>query len=97
MSGSGCVIPGIFSDFHFDIQVGDTRCRSESIAAHGLQRFGISFNRTAVIQSTTLINRLSERMKSALFRGKLIIDKRNKFCTVSMCTKKESHHAESRS
>lgn len=48
MSGSGCVIPGIFSDFHFDIQVGDTRHRSESIAAHGFQRLNLSFNRTVV-------------------------------------------------
>jgi hypothetical protein len=49
MSGSECVTPGIFSDFHFDIQVGDTHHRSESIAAHGLQLFNLSFNRTVVI------------------------------------------------
>jgi hypothetical protein len=54
ISGSGCVIPGIFSDFHFDIQVGDTRHCSESIAAHGLQRFNLSFNRTVVISDGKL-------------------------------------------
>lgn len=33
---------------YFDVQVGDTHRRLESIANHGLQRFTLSFNRTAV-------------------------------------------------
>jgi hypothetical protein len=49
MSGSGWVVPGILSDIHLDVQVGDTHRRSQSIANHGLQRFARSFNRTAVI------------------------------------------------
>ena len=39
----------IFLDFHFYIQVGDTCRRSQSIAALGMPRFTLLFNRTAVI------------------------------------------------
>jgi hypothetical protein len=55
MSGSGCVIPGIFSDFHFDIQVGDNLFPSESIAAQGLQRLDLWFNRTVVLRSSRVL------------------------------------------
>ena len=34
---------------YFDVQVGDTHRRSESIAIHGLQRFNLSFSQPAVI------------------------------------------------
>jgi hypothetical protein len=37
-----------FSDFRFDTRVGNTRCRSESIAEHDLQQFDISLRQTAV-------------------------------------------------
>ena len=37
-----------FSDFRFDTRVGNTRCRSESIAEHDLQQFDISLRQTTV-------------------------------------------------
>jgi hypothetical protein len=50
MSGSGGSCPGIFSDFHFDIQIDTKLFCAESTVIHGFQRFDISFNRTAVIE-----------------------------------------------
>ena len=49
---------------YFDVQVGDTPRRSESIANHGLQRFTLWFNRTAVTLDMTL--KLRENMPDLL-------------------------------
>jgi hypothetical protein len=40
--------PGILREPHFQIQIGDTSRRSETLVTHGLQQFTLQFNRTAV-------------------------------------------------
>jgi hypothetical protein len=48
--------PEILREPHFQIQIGDTQRRSETLVTHGLQRFTFQFNRTAVMRPLFLVN-----------------------------------------
>jgi hypothetical protein len=50
--------PGILRERQFQIQIGDTPRRSESLVTHGLQRFTPQFNRTAVMFEKIQLDKL---------------------------------------
>jgi hypothetical protein len=66
MSGSGYVIPGCRPELNFAFQIDTTLYRLESLAVHGIQRFSLSFNRTAVMRKRELSVCANSELKASM-------------------------------